>query len=328
MEASAPEESVDLAASFETLDLGKISLWACGTAAGPRMRTDWFDAQAELRFRRQDGPERDATILKVARILQDESLAVSGAHRLDAWRRGWGEILERARAGELRYEALSPQYFKFDVARIDGDFATLGSPRFEFALCHAFKAALYDRWLDDGGRLVDLGSGTAANLVLLARMFPNAEIVGADWAEPAVELADLVGALHGGRVRGARFDMLSLEGREGLDALKDAAVVSVHAFEQLGEAWGPLLEMLVAARPALCVQVEPIAEFYDEHDRPDPLLAGLGRLYHRKRGYLSGYLTALRALAREGRVEILEARRAPVGTMVHEPYGVVVWRPL
>jgi hypothetical protein len=324
----APAQDADPTPPFETLTLDAVSQWTCAAPARPAARADWFDAEAHLRARRQTRAERDATLLRILRILEDDTLAVSGAHRLEAWRRGWGEILERADAGSLDYETLSPQYFKFDVVRIDDDFMVSETRLFEFALCHAVKATLYDRWLRDGGRIVDLGTGTGANLMLLARMFPESEIVGSDWAEPAVELANRIGGMFDGRVRGARFDMLTLEGREGLGALRGATVLSVHAFEQLGANWSAVLEMLLAEKPALCVQIEPIAEFYETEDRRDGLLAALGLRYHRKRGYLDGYLTALRRLASEGRVEILDARRAPLGTMVHEPYGVLVWRPV
>lgn len=340
MMATAPESAEgDDAPPFETLSLDALSRWACGQPATAAARTPWFDAEAHLQARALTTAERDATVLRIARILQDDALAVSGAHRLDAWRRGWGEILQRAEDDPLGYAGLSPQYFKFDVVRVGDRFLRTRTRLYEFALCHAFKAALYDRWLGAGGpngaatgagagKIVDLGCGTGANLILLARMFPGAEVVGADWAEPAVALADRIGAALGGRARGARLDMLTLEGREDLGDLRGVTVTSVHAFEQLGAGWGLMLEALLQARPALCVQVEPLAEFYDEPvARRDDLLAGLGRLYHAKRGYLDGYLTALRALAQAGRVEILDARRAPLGTMVHEPYGVVVWRP-
>jgi hypothetical protein len=51
-------------------------------------------------------------------------------------------------------------------------------------------------------------------------------------------------------------------------------------------------------------------------------------MYHRKRGYLSGFLPRLKSLEAEGRITILEAKRMFFGSLYHEGYSFVVWRPL
>ncbi|MEL6977874.1 MAG: class I SAM-dependent methyltransferase [Pseudomonadota bacterium] len=288
-----------------------------------RAKTLWFDAEEHLLFERLNAAERDAVLLDVMRILNDESLAASGAHRLDAWRTGWGEILQRVDHHSLSYQALAPQYFKFPHVRLDDDYARIVEPLFEFALCHAVKAVLYTAFIEDGDDIVDLGTGTGANIYLLLNMFAKSRVIGADWAEPSVALVDRIGAAFGERARGARLDMLGLEGRASIGSLRDRVVLSVHAFEQLGGDWGGVLAMLLEDRPKLCIQIEPVLEHYDHKT----LLGYLGARYHQKRNYLNGYQSELRRLADAGDIEIIFEKRLPLGTMVHEPYGVLVWRP-
>ena len=101
------------------------------------------------------------------------------------------------------------------------------------------------------------------------------------------------------------------------------AVLTIHALEQLGADWQPFLDYLRSQKPLLCVHIEPLEELYDESAHDQACLA-----YHRKRGYLVGYLTRLRELERLGEAEILEVTKSPFGGMNHDAYSVLVWRPL
>ncbi|EAV40866.1 hypothetical protein SIAM614_08234 [Stappia aggregata IAM 12614] len=313
------EESV---LAYEVLKLSEIAE-RCGVPMSSAAVTDWFDAESHLRYRRPTTDERDKILLDVVGFLQDDSLKRSGAHRIDAWRKGWGEIHDRIAEASFDYDTLCPQYFKFDAFRFDGDYALRQDKLFEFALCHAVKTTLYANYIQDGDRIVDLGTGSAANVYLLLNMFKSSQVVGADWAEPSVEITNKISTYYDGRAMGARLDMLSLEGRESLGTLTDNVVLSVHSFEQLGTQWQGILKMLLEAKPKICIQIEPIYENYED----EPIFDALGRLYHNKRGYLRGYQTELMRLADANKVEILDQRRLTFGTMLHEPYGVLVWRP-
>jgi hypothetical protein len=70
--------------------------------------------------------------------------------------------------------------------------------------------------------------------------------------------------------------------------------------------------------------MEPLLDLYDEANLVDYLAIR----YHKKRGYLNGFLPALRDLAAKGRVEILDMRRFYFGSFYHEGYSYVAWRPL
>lgn len=95
------------------------------------------------------------------------------------------------------------------------------------------------------------------------------------------------------------------------------AVVTFHALEQLGKNFRPFLNFLLEAKPKVIIHVEPLIELYE-----DNLLDYLAVQYHRKRGYLEGYLEAV---INSG-AEILELKRNHFGSLYHDAYSVLVWK--
>lgn len=70
--------------------------------------------------------------------------------------------------------------------------------------------------------------------------------------------------------------------------------------------------------------MEPLLDLYDETN----LVDALAIRYHRKREYLFGFLPHLKNLAALGKIEIMEIRRLYFGSLYHEGYSYVAWRPL
>jgi hypothetical protein len=69
--------------------------------------------------------------------------------------------------------------------------------------------------------------------------------------------------------------------------------------------------------------MEPLLDLYDQ----DNLVDYLAVRFHTFRGYLSGFLPRLRQLEAEKRIEILKVQRMNFGSLYHEGYSFVVWRP-
>lgn len=276
-----------------------------------------------LTYRRLAVVERDAVILRALEQLERTDLVTVGGNDASRWERGWGEILERVRTHGVTLANLLPQYFHYDILRYDGDWIRIAAPDFEYRVYDSFRRVLFPRHLAGFDRLIDIGCGTAASLLTLHDLFPEAVLVGCDWAVPSQELVQLIAAHLQRPLRGVRFNMLTLEGGDQLEIDARTAVLTMHSMEQLGASWALMLDFLLARRPGLCLHIEPIRELYD----PASLFDALALRYHEKRNYLSGYLTALRAKAAEGLVEIKETRRLRFGSAFHEGYSLVVWAP-
>jgi SAM-dependent methyltransferase len=276
-----------------------------------------------LRYRRLSMAERDAAILRAITQLSRTDLIAAGANDASRWERGWAEILDRVRARGVAVEHLLPQYFQHEVLRYDGDYIRIDRADFEYQLYDIFRRVIFPRHLTGFRRIVDIGCGTGASLLTLADLFPDAELVGCDWARPSQELVSLIAAQLRRPMRGVRFNMLTLEGRDDLAVDRETAVITLHAMEQLGSGFVPMLDYLLSARPGICLHIEPIAELYD----PDLLFDWLALRYHEKRNYLSGFLSALRAKEAEGALAIHDVRRLRFGSAFHEGYSLVVWTP-
>jgi hypothetical protein len=240
----------------------------------------------ETKKRLEDKP----MILKCLQAI--ESATRVGAHRQDMWDRCWKDTND-------------PRYFS-DILRINGEFWF--APGAEREHLNELRSWLFAKYLDGIDTVHEFGCGSGQNLKALQG---KKNIVGYDWSPAAV---DRINAMGG---KGILFDMFKPD-----DVEIKGAILTVHAMEQLGNYWDKFLDLLLSQRPAICIHIEPVEEFYD----PEDCLDYLSLAYHKKRGYLAGYLTHLRALERMGIINILEARRTHAGGLYHEAYSVIVWR--
>ena len=184
--------------------------------------------------------------------------------------------------------------------------------------------ALLDVLIEIIGKVVELGCGTGTSQLILAELLPRTQLVASDWAKPSQDIIRAIGVYIKRDIKPVCFNMLTLEGWEGLSIDSRSTVITVHALEQLGKSCDALLEALLKAKPLCCLHLEPVAELYDDGNPFD----ALALRYHKRRNYLDGWLSHLRELARKGKVEIMEERRLGFGDRYHEAYSVVQWRPL
>ena len=237
------------------------------------------------------------------------------------WSNGWRESLAEIKAKGVNPETCRPKYFRGSpFLRLQGDLVVTPNPFLENDLLNAAREYLFWRYLSEVPVICELGCGSGQNLLLLAEMFPEKQIIGLDWVEPCVEIAMEIGKKHP-NVSGALFDMTEPDSK--LKLPPGVGIVSIHALEQIGERHAALLDWIFNQKPSVVVQHEPVVEFYD----PANLLDFLATWFSEKRSYLKGYLPALQALVEKKKIEILQAFRPKVGGVYHEA-SVLVWRPI
>ncbi|MEE2760184.1 MAG: class I SAM-dependent methyltransferase [Pseudomonadota bacterium] len=275
-----------------------------------------------LEYRELEPSEAAATENRAQRILSDANLTAAGPAIIGRWQRGWGEILERVRQNGVSEATLAPQYFRHEVFRLKGRYIRAAEAGFEPRLYAAIRAALFPVLFAGLAHVAEFGCGTGLNLFHLNRLLPGLRITGADWAEPSQELVGMIAIAEGADMEGIHFDMGTLKESETLVTEPGAGIMTLHAMEQLGTRFVPFLDYLIGLKPAAVLHLEPIAELYDEADPFDKSALA----YHRKRGYLEGFLPALEARAAAGDIEILKIRRTGFGSTFHEAYSIVVWR--
>lgn len=268
------------------------------------------------------GPKRDAVILEVLKKIESDQQVIGARERQDVWEKGWSENLQDFVKSDCNLDCLVPKFIRPNqVVRLDGNYILPSNSNFELDYYAVFRLWLFKKYLSDFDCIYEFGCGTGFNLVVLARLYPGKELFGLDFVPSSVELVNKIGAAHQHNIKGRLFDMISPD--ETLTLGKNSAVFTIGSVEQLASRFDAFLQFLLDQSPSLCIHVEPTIEFYDD----DLLTDYLAKKFHQKRGYTENYLTRLRELETQKKIEILKAKRPYFGSLFMEGYSYIVWRP-
>lgn len=260
-------------------------------------------------------------IIETRHLIETKFSQRSTAENQQVFEAGWGENLKLCREQGVSAASLRPLYARpWKQVRYANTVVLPENPHVFEDLVHVSAALSFRRYFAEVESVYEFGCGTARFLYLLGTLMPEKALWGADWTPSTLEIIDLI-ARSGRNIQGHLFDMLQPDLAFSID--KGAGVYTVGALEQLGNRFGPFLDYLLSQNPAIVVHHEPILEFYDEKAPLDRLAMD----YHLKRGYLNGYLTALRRLETEGKIRILQALRPGYGDGYNETASLVVWKP-
>lgn len=274
-----------------------------------------------LSYRRATVAEVESWGAMVLERMHRQQARRSPEQNQEAFERGWKENLEAALQEGVSAASLRPRYFRATpFLRYRHGLIVSENDQLEHDLFTLVRLLVFHRYLSDCRAVREYGCGSCGNLLLLGEMFPAKTLQALDWAEASIEIAGLIARRTGLDLTGAVFDMRQPPASEPLK--DDAAVLTVHALEQLGQDFDPLIEHFLAVRPRRVVHLEPILELY----KPTNLYDHLAIEYSRRRGYLDGYLTRLRQLEAKGRLKIVKAVRPAIGGVIHEA-SLIVWEP-
>jgi hypothetical protein len=278
--------------------------------------------RSDFRYRKLTHSERDQVIFRVLKRIHSGELSKVGEHRKKIWEKGWEENLNEFASKGFALETLVPRFIRPEpIVRLNGDYVRVCNPRFEFLFHDVARRWLFLEFMAGVDAVYEFGCGSAYNLVAIAEIAPQLRLVGLDWAESAVRLTNMIGKAHQTKLIGRVFDFFDPDDSVELGA-QDAAI-TICALEQVGSRYEDFLQFLLRKRPRICVHMEPLIDLYD----PNNLLDYLAIRYHTLRHYLSGFLPRLKQLELEKRIEILAVQRMCFGSLYHEGYSCVVWRP-
>jgi SAM-dependent methyltransferase len=267
------------------------------------------------------GEERDAVILAVIKAIDSGNFKSSGKERKDDWEKGWQENLVAFVASNYDIGTLAPKYIsKHEVMRLFYRYVKPRDRMFELNFYTVFRHYLFLKYFGPYGNIFEFGCGSGYNLAIMNQLFPEKCIMGLDWAESSVKIANALGSQLGAPILGRRFDYYHPD--YSLDIPSDSVVITLNSLEQLGSDHAAFLKFILKKKPALCINAEPFLELYNDN----ALIDCLAMRYHRCRKYLSGYFEALKRLECDGKIQIIKAQRVPLGSLFHEGYSIVVWR--
>ena len=247
-----------------------------------------------------------------------------------AWNTAWAQLLSQYAVTNLDWD-LIPYHYKQPAiyARFYGDYSLTGSELVVYDLWQELRNHVFQMYLKNTPEVHEYGCGSGLNLLTLARQFPGKKLVGYDVSPAAITTVKLIAERHPEiNLQGEQYSFI--DGFPSNDTkprlaipFKNHAVLTCGALEQVGNRWQSFLNLVMWQQPSICVHVEPLLELYDE----TLLFDWLAARYHRGRGYLEGFLPAIRQLEKDGRAEIITCDRTYFGNVHNEGFSILVWKP-
>lgn len=266
--------------------------------------------------------ERDDCILRVIDTLCAD-IVKSGKHRRLDWEKGWEEN-KNLYQQEHNPNDLIPKYFdNINYIRFNNEWIKPLSSAMELTMLYQLVETFLDNFVPNKKYIYEFGCGTGHHLLRLRNTFPQAVLTGLDWAKSSQEIIrDAATSTNDPALFAENFDFFNPMASVVLQ--DDSVAMTVAALEQVGSCHKSFVDYLLKSRVGVVINFEPIDEMLSDEN----LLEGISKRYFKKREYLDGYLTYLRTLRDEGKIEILQEQRAHFGSFFIEGYSVVVWRPV
>ena len=259
--------------------------------------------------------------------IQDDNKNVADLHREAVWQAGWKENLDAFKESQS-VEAITPKFLRpNNPIRFDGRYILPTHPYFEREYSKLIQLFIYDNFvLGEGVKNVyEFGCGSGFNLLFLWESYkdliPGLSLTGLDFVESSVLLMDELGTHYDASIRGRQFDMKNPDGEYHI--APNSCVFTACAIEQLNSKFYKFIDYLVEESPQICFHLEPIIENYDKNTLFDKLAID----FHTKRGYSKGLKPYLLKLQDEEKIEVVFDKRLRVGSLFHEGYQLMVWKP-
>lgn len=268
-------------------------------------------------MRKIEGDEYNALIGEIIKRIENDTQVIGSPERAAVWEAGWAEA-HRKFMLKPTVDSLIPAFIHHDrPIRWCGGLYHQDAELNELALVRSMQAMLGD-YLSECDYIAEFGCGTGFNLVALAERFPDKKFYGHDFSESAVALVNEAWNALNLSISASRFDMLNPPAP--FVSSVPMGFFTFGAVEQLASKFQPFMEYLIACKPKIVVHIEPVIELYDHNN----LLDALAISFHKKRGYTEGLMPWL---MKDARVQMIQVRRSHFGSLMHEGYSMLVWRP-
>jgi SAM-dependent methyltransferase len=246
---------------------------------------------------------------------------ISGKHRKKDWESGWREnALAYLKSGSLK--EIVPKYFnKFPYVRWNNKLIKPETKNFEYEMLCALQYQVFSRWFHDCSHIYEFGCGTGHNLLRVNEAVTGCNLYGLDWSSSSQELIEYL--KNDGKLDcdSAKFDFFNPNYEYKIE--ENSGIYTMAALEQVGQNFKPFVDFLLYKKPRICVNIEPLVELFSPSDLE---LDRLCVKYCERRNYLTGYLSFLRELEKDGKINILQCNRNSIGSLFIEGYSILVWQ--
>jgi transketolase len=270
-----------------------------------------------------EGEAKEPVVMEVLNKIDSDQQVIAAPKRESVWNKGWSENLKEFISQGGNIDTLVPKFLRpSKVFRLFGGYVSVSDPEFERNFIKVLRSWLFRTYFSPYDTIYEFGSGTGHNLVELAHLFPEKELIGLDFAPSSCELISRLGTDLNCQISSRLFNMIEPDKSYKLE--RDSLVFTFGAIEQLGASFNKFLEYVIDNHAALCVHIEPIIELYDEAT----LFDSLAIRFHKKRGYAVKFLPRLQEMENEDRIQLLKVKRSEFGSLMMEGYSLIIWKPL
>jgi SAM-dependent methyltransferase len=249
-------------------------------------------------------------------------LIQAGESRKDQWEDGWAENVSDLESLK-DFSSLIPRYHtKNNIAKFNKQIIKTSQKDFDYQLNSFFVDAVLLKHGEKFKNIFEFGCGTGYHLFRLQKEWQEKELCGLDWAKSSQEAIRAYCKMEDIKnISAKNFNYFDPD--YSVD-VSESCIYTVASLEQIAERHDKFIDYILDKRPSLCINFEPISEVLDEAN----LIDNLTKRYFKKRNYLKKYLTRLKELEKEGRIEILEVRRLNYGSKFVEGHTLIIWKPV
>ena len=273
-----------------------------------------------FRYCRLDRNQRDLLLLGIIKEINRSNLQKVGSQRKNIWESCWNTHKDNLKTSDFSFDQHVPHFVKnYKIIRLNQDYFEAEDADFLYNSTSLLLEYIFEKYLGDIDCLYEFGCGSAHNLVQFAKLYPQKKCYGLDWSESSAEIVNMIAKEHDLNMAGQQFDFFNPD--YTLDIDDNSAILTCSVLEQVGERYNEFLEFLLCKKPRLCINIEPILEFYDLAVFSDYLAS----LYHERRNYLKGFFSKLQRLEDKNMINIVKAKRTYIGNMYNECFSYIVW---
>lgn len=288
----------------------------------PRSCLEIF-SQSDWQYEFIGGQALDDLVTELLERIRRKEFSIVVEGDKTRWLKGWGENLNDFVASKGDLDALAPKYVRPNMpVRLFRRLVRPSDPNFEANWRRVYQDYIFRSYFADATDILEFGCGSGMHVGALAQMFPDKKVTGLDWAEPSVEIVENMRKLRGWNTQGRLFDFFNPD--DSVDIPQGSVVLTFAALEQISDKPAAFVEFLLRKKPKRVVHLEPIYDWYD----PANFIDHLAMRAHETRNFLRGLVGILHKLRDQGKVEILKEHRVEFGSLLHEGYSQLIWRPL
>ena len=269
-----------------------------------------------------EGQQLESLILSILKRIDEDKQIIGAKDRTEVWSKGWQENLDQFLVNDNN-ESLVPKFIRPNQPlRLNGKYVMPADSQFELNFVKVWRHWLLEEYFSEVDNIFEFGCGTGFNLVAASEIFPNKKLFGSDFVQPAVDLVNATAKKNNLELNGELFNML--EPRADYKIPEGSGVITFGSLEQLASNLEPMIDYLLDASPDIIAHTEPAIEFYDDTKLNDYLAIK----FQGNRGYSAGLLPIFKRLEKQGKIELIKAKRLFFGSLYMEGYNAFVWRKI